>query len=150
MYKESVFSFKRPSNSPGFLLWQTSTVWQRLIKQGLEEKEITHPQFVILALLCWFKENGKTATQMMLADRSKLDKMTVSKSLKKLIANKLVSRAECKEDSRAKVVSLTTEGENLVNQLMPIIEGIDHQFFALFSEDEQKEYLRLLSKLLGC
>ena len=32
----SPFGFDAPEDSPGFLLWQTTISWQRMIKQALE------------------------------------------------------------------------------------------------------------------
>ncbi len=33
---DSVFGFEQPEHSPGFLLWQTTITWQRLIKKALD------------------------------------------------------------------------------------------------------------------
>jgi MarR family transcriptional regulator, organic hydroperoxide resistance regulator len=43
------FGFDRPEDSHGFLLWQTTMIWQRQIKQALEPYNISHAQFVIMA-----------------------------------------------------------------------------------------------------
>ena len=77
------FGFKTPEDSPGFLLWQTNTTWQRLIKKPLEQHNISHAQFVIMALLLWFEGQNTEVAQVDIVRMSKLDKMTVSKSLKK-------------------------------------------------------------------
>src|SRR5665213_3425618 len=111
---KSTFGFKKPEQSPGFLLWQTTITWQRLIKKALEPYDISHAQFVIMAILLWFKEQGNEATQGIIINWSKLDKMTVSKSLKKLVSQKLVTRAENETDTRSKTVSLTHKGKNLI------------------------------------
>ena len=55
---KSAFGFEEPEDSPGFLLWQVTVSWQRAIKSALEPYKITHPQFVIMALLMWFTEQG--------------------------------------------------------------------------------------------
>ena len=80
------FGFDKPEDSPGFLLWQTTMVWQRQIKRALESYDISHPQFVIMATLMWFEAHHYDTTQILIVNWSKLDKMTVSKSLKKLVA----------------------------------------------------------------
>jgi hypothetical protein len=36
MAAKSAFGFEVPEASPGFLLWQTTTAWQRLIKKMLD------------------------------------------------------------------------------------------------------------------
>ncbi len=45
------FGFDAPEDSPGFLLWQTTISWQRMIKKALEPHDISHAQFVIMAIL---------------------------------------------------------------------------------------------------
>lgn len=45
------FGFDKPEDSPGFLLWQTTMIWQRQIKKALEQYNVSHAQFVIIATL---------------------------------------------------------------------------------------------------
>jgi DNA-binding MarR family transcriptional regulator len=141
------FGFEKPEDSPGFLLWQTTMTWQRHIKKALEVYDITHPQFVIMALLMWFEAHHYDTTQILIANWSKLDKMTVSTSLKKLVLLGYVNRMEHETDTRAKSVSLTSTGEELIRKLVPIVEGIDAKFFAATSQSEQKSLIRILRKL---
>lgn len=123
------FGFEKPEDSPGFLLWQTTMIWHRQIKKALEQYNISHAQFVIMAMLMWFKAHGYDTTQILIVNWSKLDKMTVSKSLKKLVQMELVNRIEHETDTRAKSVSLTEKGKDMVRTLVPIVEGIDSTFF---------------------
>jgi len=141
------FGFDRPESSPGFLLWQTTMIWQRQIKKALEIHEISHAQFVIIATLLWFEAHNYDTTQTLIINWSKLDKMTVSKSLKKLVIMGLVNRIEHEADTRAKKVSLTKEGKKLVHKVVPIIAKIDENFFGKASNLEQKNLINILSKL---
>ena len=52
------FGFDTPENSPEFLLWQTTMIWQRQIKKALEQYNVSHAQFVIIATLMWFEAHG--------------------------------------------------------------------------------------------
>lgn len=141
------FSFTRPEDSPGFLLWQTTMIWQRQIKKALEVHNISHAQFVIMATLMWFEAHRYDTTQILITHWSKLDKMTVSKSLKKLVANGYVNRMEHETDTRAKSVSLTEKGKDMVRILVPIVESIDSEFFGTSSDHEQKALLKIMIKL---
>lgn len=144
----SAFGFQRPEDSPGFLLWQTTVVWQRRIKQSLEEYNLSHSQFVILAILLWLEENKQPQTQSIIIQLSKLDKMTVSKALKVLVSLSLVSRKECLEDTRAKLVELTSKGKKLVSKLIPIVEDIDKDFFSNLNKKEQTSLIHFLCQIL--
>lgn len=141
------FSFNKPEKSPGFLLWQTTVTWQRLIKRALDPHNISHGQFVILAVLLWYEETKQTPIQSEIVNRTKLDKMTVSSSLKKLVANNLVERKEHQQDTRAKSVCLTQKGKTLVKKLVPIIESIDEDFFSSINKNDQQSLVRLLNDI---
>ncbi len=142
------FGFDRPEDSPGFLLWQVTMVWQRKIKRALEEHDVAHAQFVIMATLLWFEAHHYDTTQILIVNWSKLDKMTVSKSLKKLASLGFVNRIEHETDTRAKSVSLTSKGRELVYKLVPIIEKIDNEFFGKVSGSEQQSLIQILRKLI--
>lgn len=142
------FGFDRPEDSPGFLLWQTTMIWQRQIKRALEIHDISHPQFVIMATLIWFEAHGYDTTQIRIVHWSKLDKMTVSKSLRKLVALGYVNRIQHETDTRAKNVSLTEKGKEMVRKLVPIVEEVDSTFFGGASDREQKNLGHILAKLI--
>ncbi len=146
--KESSFGFERPEDSPGLLLWQTTITWQRLIKKTLDPYKISHPQFVILAILLWFTEKKQEPTQVLISRLSKLDKMTVSASLKKLAQIGLVRRAEHSEDTRAKAVYLTEKGQAMAQKLVPIVEKVDSEFFGSIEHGKQQVLIHVLAKLV--
>ena len=148
MTKPSSFGFARPKDSPGFLLWQTTMSWQRLIKKALEPHAISHAQFVIMALLLWHAEHDAEVTQVIIINGSKLDKMTVSSSLKKLSQLGFVTRKEHGTDTRAKQVTLTAQGKTLVRKLVPIVENIDADFFGQIPEEQQKSLQQSLAHLI--
>lgn len=144
----SVFSVEKPEDSPGFLLWQTTITWQRLVKKALDPYDISHAQFVVLAILLWFEKTKQHPTQVIIANWSKLDKMTISKSLKILASQGLVKRSENAKDSRAKSVYLTVAGRNLAAQLVPMIERVDNEFFKVLDKKEQKGLTIQLNKVI--
>jgi DNA-binding MarR family transcriptional regulator len=141
------FGFDKPADSPGFLLWQTTTMWQRQIKIGLEPFGLSHAQFVILALLMWMTSQNQRVTQTQLGSFSKLDKMTISQSLKALVEKGFVDRQEHPTDTRAKCVLLTKAGKALIHQVVPIVEAIDSAFFGDLDGEDQQSLLKVLSCL---
>lgn len=143
------FGFDVPEDSPGFLLWQTTVSWQRLIKKALEPFDISHAQFVIMAILLWWHGKDEAVTQIEIVNMSKLDKMTVSKSLKKLVSMDLVVRYENEADSRAKSVQLSESGVTLAKHLVPIVEAVDAEFFSHLDKPEEKQLIELFQKLMG-
>lgn len=145
----SVFGFDQPEDSPGFLLWQTTITWQRLIKKALDPYDISHAQFVILAITMWFESKNHVASQSLIIRQSKLDKMTVSKALKKLVTDGYVKRIEHKEDTRAKSVLLTKKGKQLAAKLIPIVEKIDEDFFGVVKKTDRLSLINVLKNLVS-
>jgi MarR family transcriptional regulator, organic hydroperoxide resistance regulator len=146
-FRSSPFGFEQPEDSPGFLLWQTTMMWQRLIKNALEPFGVSHSQFVIMAILMWFEKHEYDAVQVSIVQWSKLDKMTVSLALKKLAAQRLIKRAEHKLDTRAKRVALTDKGKVLIGKLVPLVESIDAHFFGTITKKDEQLLITLLRKL---
>ena|SRR5579883_2651380 len=142
---DKTFGFEKPEDSPGFLLWQTTITWQRLIKKALDPYQISHAQFVILAIVLWFEGINEEPTQVLIVRQSKLDKMTVSKSLKKLTDLGLIKRAEHEKDSRAKSVWVTVKGKTLAAKLVSIVEKIDAKFFGVMAVKDQRQFVNLLN-----
>lgn len=142
------FGFEKPEHSPGFLLWQTMVTWQRRVKKTLDLYDISHAQFVILANVLWFKRAKQIPTQILIVRSTKLDKMTVSKSLKKLVAQGLIKRIEHKDDTRAKSVHLTAEGKSMISKLVPLVERIDADFFGLINRANQQSLINILADLV--
>lgn len=143
----SVFGFDKPKDSPGFLLWEVSITWQRMIKKALEPYDISHSEFVIMALTLWLTSNRNDVTQVMIVEMSKLDKMTVSKCLRDLFLRGFVQRIEHPKDTRAKSISLTYEGEKLLQILVPLVEGVDANFFSALSFEQQQTLIDIFKEI---
>lgn len=146
---DSPFGFDKPEDSLGFLLWQTTTIWQRLIKKSLGSSNISHAQFVVLAITLWFENHNQEVTQSLIIRQSKLDKMTVSQSLKKLVADGYIKRYEQPQDTRVKTVCLTPKGKILASKLVPVVEKLDTTFFDIISKHDQKTLISLLHALVS-
>lgn len=144
---KSPFGFEKPEDSPGFLLWQTTMLWQRKIKKALEPYAISHAQFVTMAILLWFEKNNYDITQTTIITWTKLDKMTVSQCIKKGVSQGLLTRAEHMIDTRAKSVGFTSAGKKLIESLVPIIEAVDKEFFVSIPQENQQSFMQILNKL---
>lgn len=125
------FSFKRPEDSPGFLLWQLTNQWQRQQRQALAKLGLTHPQFVALAGLLWLSSIPNAAvTQKQVSDLTKIDKMSMSDLVVTLLQKKMLTRKSNANDKRAYVLALTDKGRRIVLKAIPVVEGIDAKYFS--------------------
>ncbi|MBN9298042.1 MAG: MarR family transcriptional regulator [Filimonas sp.] len=126
---DKVFSVNKAEDSVGFLLWQATTVWERGVKKTLEPFDLTHSQFVLLASLLWLSSQQENVTQIDLSVHSKIDPMTTSSVVRTLEKKKFVQRKEHSSDTRAKAITLTSNGLALARRAIKVIEKFDKEFF---------------------
>lgn len=124
------FIFKKPEDSPGYLLGQLTLLWQRKHKKVLDPLDLTQTQFVLLASIAWLSKTNNKLTQVEIANHNNFDRMMVSKVLRTLQTKKLITREEHDTDTRAKIVSLTTNGKTILQEALTAVENADIDFFS--------------------
>ncbi|MDR1285633.1 MAG: winged helix DNA-binding protein [Campylobacteraceae bacterium] len=126
----------KSESSSGFLLWQVTSLWQRKIRRLLSRKyQITHAQYVLLASTHWLALYNNEVTQNLLVHHTKIEAMNVSQVLKKLEEMELIARKGHSFDIRAKAVSLTEVGQELIQKAIRDVEKIDSDFFNKLDSD---------------
>lgn len=135
-----------PKKSPGFLLWHVSTAWRSRIEAALKTLGLTHPQFVVLATTGWLTRNGDPVTQVEIGKMAGLDPNTNSQILKGLEKKGMIQRSSS-TDGRAKNVSLTPKGSQLLRLALPAVEKGDTQFFSPLSPEELSFIVQVFQKL---
>lgn len=138
---------ENPSDSPGFMLWRVTNLWQRGIRAALKETGLTHTQFVLLASLTKLYGNQTHITQTNLADFTHIDRMMTSQVLRSLEEKGFLTRVEHPKDSRAKCIVPTEAGIALARQAVQVVEGADTRFFSAITKDEVKKLVEYLQKL---
>jgi DNA-binding MarR family transcriptional regulator len=146
--KDNTFSAEKPEDSSGFLLWQVTNLWQREIKKALEQHDLTHSQFVLLASIHWLSLNKQEVTQVILSNHTKIDPMTTSTVLRTLQKKELIKRQEHLTDTRAKTVELTDNGKKIIKKAVVTVENFDKQFFSVLGK-KTNEFNSILITLLG-
>lgn len=131
------FYHEQPEESSGYLLWQVSMLWQRKIKRALDELDLTHTQYVLLAVLAWLSKSKEIVTQVDIANHSNTDRMMVSKVLRTLQEKGFINRQEHKTDTRAKNISLSKSGKTILEKAMKIVEETDNSFFSVLQSKEK-------------
>ncbi len=130
----------------GLLFWQVSMLWQRKIKKVLQAYDLTHTQFVILAVIEELTEQDKTVTQKNISDFSMIDVMTVSSTVRLLAKKGLISRSQHETDTRANSIINTEMGKSLLSKAVKAVDKVDKTFF--FDNDANKSLHSTLSELL--
>ncbi len=149
MGERSPFKYDRADDSAGFLLWKISALWQAKLGVVLAEFGINQTQYAILASLRWFEEKKEPTTQSHLVDHAKIDKMTLSKSIRRLEEIGLVYRARSASDSRATTVRFTAKGKRTIEKAIAAIENADEDFFSGLNEHQLGSYRSLTASVIA-
>lgn len=144
---ENTFSVEKAEESSGFLLWQVTNLWQREIKKALEEYDLTHSQFVLMASIHWLTLHKKEVTQIILSAHTKIDPMTTSTVLRTLQKKDLIQRQEHLTDTRAKTVALTEIGKKVIKKAVVTVENFDKYFFSKLGKKMNELNIYLLKLL---
>lgn len=121
-------SYPDPSSSTGLMLWQVTNSWQRVMRETLAPFELTHVQFVLLAVLVSLN-SAKPVTQKELAQHARTDTMMTSQVIRALEVKGLITRDSHPTDQRAKTLTPTEAGVKRVNQAIVAIEDADRAYF---------------------
>ncbi|HUK75764.1 MAG TPA: MarR family winged helix-turn-helix transcriptional regulator [Nitrososphaerales archaeon] len=138
--------FKRPEDSPGFLLWQVTNSWQRRIRRALKGVGLTHVQFVLLTATDWLSDAKLPTTQSNVARFAHTDVMMTSQVTRTLEGKGLVVVEENPSDARAHTLRVTPAGKKLVRAALELVEDADGEFFGPLARDSARfvETLNLL------
>ena len=108
------------------------------------EIDITFDEWMILGPI-W---NLKGASQKECGEISTKDKTAVTRIINTLEEKNLVVRVSDQIDKRIKRIILTKKGENLFDEILPIIEKTRSQMNNNINEDELKTLDTVLKKLI--
>lgn len=124
-----------PDKSLGHLLVRVYGLRQKKMNEQLASLGINYVQYNLLTGLYWLQMNGETVNQMILINFTKLDKSVVSNLVNKMSKEGYLSRQEDAKDTRAKIVTLTPKGEELVQQAIRIVDHVDESFWGNGSQE---------------
>ncbi|PYE44288.1 MarR family transcriptional regulator [Paenibacillus barcinonensis] len=142
--------YTNPQDSPGYLLWQVTTMWQKEVRRVLEPLELTQPQFILLHTCLWLNERdveGKGVTQVQIAQFANVDVNVTSQVLRTLEKRGYVTRARHQTDTRANIITTTPEGTRLAIEGMNLVEESDKNFFELLAE-RKEGYMEIMQEFI--
>ncbi|MBT2188646.1 MarR family winged helix-turn-helix transcriptional regulator [Sphingobium nicotianae] len=128
----------------GYLLRLMSSIWHRQLNAELAKIGLTEMQFVLMIGLGWLLEsNVKGVSQRQLADACGISTALASQVMKPLTKKGLVEVGPHASDARARVVSLSAEGEAKLKEAAAILRRADEEF----RSDNPKVYDKLFKAL---
>ena len=149
MLDSSPFKHANADDSAGFLLWKITALWQQRLSEVLGEYGITQTQYAIMASLRWFEEQGEPTTQAHVVEHAKIEKMTLSKAVRKLEEADILLRKQSSTDSRAINIRFTAKGKRLIEKAVVAIEKADDEFFSCLTEAQLEAYKLLTVSVIS-
>ena len=122
-------SLGAPHRAVGFVMWRVVHRYQREVDQALRALNLTHLQFVILALTGWAACAGGPVTQSALAALGDIHPMQVSHVLRILERKGLIGRTPSPRNSLAKHVAITARGVGVLRDALPIVIDVQARLF---------------------
>ncbi|MXW54875.1 MAG: MarR family transcriptional regulator [Gammaproteobacteria bacterium] len=86
-------------------------------------------------------------TNSQIAERTAMDKVTVSRAVRDLVQKRLVARRTSRKDRRVVYLNLTREGKSVYLQIVPMALRYEAQILGILEENEREYLDHLLTKL---
>ncbi len=135
---------ENPKEDIGYLIWQITKFWQRGKHKALDEFGLTSSQLEILGAVFHLTKENKEITQILLSQETHIDPMTTSTILRNLQKKGLIIRKESETDTRARIVELTKDGEDLFSKAVSKIKLIYDKLFENIDVESLKKHLNIL------
>jgi len=130
-----------------FLPYQMSTTSNAvsdLISNDYKSKfGLKIPEWRVMAVL----GSRGVSTQRELVEATLMDKVTVNRAVKNLVARALLDRSPNSADGRSHHLILSETGEGLYDQIMPAAEVMEKKIMLVLSEEERQTLSAMLIKI---
>lgn len=86
-------------------------------------------------------------TAQQAAKKAAMDKMTVSRAVSRLLDRGLIARAPSPDDRRARLLTLTSSGQAIHDEVAPLARDVEAELLSELSEAETATLFDLLGRL---
>lgn len=128
---------------PGHLLRRCHQIAVAIFLDECSIYDLTPLQFAVLIVL---SEQG-SQDQVSLGGEIALDRTTITVVVRNLEERGLILRDKSGRDQRSKIVSITAQGQALLNEVLPAVQQAQERIMAPLTSEEGVQLLGLLEKL---
>ena len=133
-----------PSHQITYNLHKSVFLLDKLADRILRERlKMTFSQFRVLMAI-----GRKDVCQKDIADFWDMTEAAVSRQIEILAGKKLITKKENAKNRRARIVSLTSSGEKLLQRAFTLIDGEYEEIYKDINQKERKVLVESLDKLL--
>lgn len=137
--------FSSPYQKVLLNLMFTGTWWENRVSEILKEHGLTEQQYNVLRILKGQK--GSPLNLYMIQGRMLHRMSNATRIVEKLRLKGLVDRSICQENRRQVEISITEEGERMLERVEPDVKELHEELAQELSEGEAEELHRLLEKV---
>lgn len=76
-----------------------------------------------------------------------IDRSSIARVVDKLVGRGLIARRVSDEDRRVNRLSLTDEGNNIVEQIQPIVDEVNQRILEPLNKKEREQFIHCLGKI---
>ena len=134
-------------NRIGLLIWQTSNLWQSIIRKQIIKSNLSFNEYLILETVYNLSKFLTEISQVDIVKHSFIDKSVVSAKLTKLGKKKLIKKMT-PNDNRSNKLALTREGKIIVEKIINDVIEVENVFFRKLNQ-ESFNFINSLKLLLG-
>lgn len=129
------------------LIKRAALVVEKMSNHVLAPYELTHTQYKILMVL--FRNKGKQIRQADIETHFSMTNPSVTGIIQNLEKKGLVQRIQNPDDKRSKLLTLTEQAVSMEQELRAQGESLEKQVTAKLTEDESRQLIVLLKKILA-
>lgn len=127
----------------GYLLRRAYQRHTALFQEKIPDSQLTAGQFVTL---CAVRDLGECSLND-IVKRTAIDQATIRGVVDRLVSRELVTTTSHQQDARKRVVSLTSTGVLLLQEMVPHARHVTERTFGTFNPGEREALLFLLKKM---
>lgn len=133
----------RLEDSLGFQVNMTANAMKNRFNTFLKPYSLTSEQYVIMRSV---QENPHISPTQ-LSEITYKDKTTITRMIDTLVKNDMLIRIPREDDRRAYEIRWSSKAEKIMNEILPLAEGVLKKLRAQFNADELQTFLRILEVL---
>lgn len=134
---------RKCTNQPFLLLMQTSKAIQERIRDEMSKNKLSITEFSVLEVLFY---QGKQTIQQ-IGNRILITSGSMTYVIDKLEQKGVIKRNDCREDRRVIHITLTAEGVEIMENIMPKYQEMVDSFFGDLTDDESQLLVNSLKKV---
>lgn len=135
---------RRVANQPTWLLSRANARAHAILTEAFATEGVRGYHFRLLAAI----DQHGPSSQAELGRATGLDRSDVVATLDDLVARRLARRRPDRADKRRNIVTITPSGDELLERLTTVLDGVQQTLLAPLTPREQATLVRLLAKLI--